>query len=253
MSLPEIVDHDTWYAQSKVLLAREKELSREIDQLNAERRRLPMVRVGKDYRLSGPGGDVGLVDLFGEHNQLIVQHFMFDPSWEDGCSSCSAMADSAAQPGTLAQLDSRGTAFAAVSRAPLATLQAYQAKRGWSFPWYSSSGSDFNFDFHVSFDPDVASPHYNFRDASELAEAGMDWLETYRGEQPGISCFLRDGVDVFRTYSTYARGLEVMMPAYQLLDRTPLGRQERWEQPSGRTEVLYKSDGGVLSPEVEGG
>lgn len=246
MALPEIADHDTWYARRKQLLEAEKEL----DRLSAQRRRLPMVRIEKDYRFTGPRGEAGLADLFGDHRQLIVQHFMFDPSWDEGCSSCSAMASGAATPGVLDQLASRGTAFAAVSRAPLPKLEAYRAARGWTFPWYSSHDSDFNLDFHVTFDPDLAPATFNFRDAGELVAAGMEWLTTYQGEQPGVSCFLRVGADVFHTYSTYGRGVEVMMPAYQLLDLTPLGRQEDWEEPAGRAPVMYRTDQSVLSPEI---
>jgi predicted dithiol-disulfide oxidoreductase (DUF899 family) len=250
MSLPEIVDQDDWFAQRKRFLDREKEITRQIDRLNAERRRLPMVRVGKEYRFTGPEGEVGLVDLFGNHRQLVVQHFMFDPSWDSGCASCSAMSGSAANPAVVDQLGSRGTAFAAVSRAPLATIETYREQQGWTFPWYSSHGGDFNFDYHVSFDPDVAPAMFNFRDAGELAAAGMDWVTGYRGEQPGISCFLRDGAELFHTYSTYGRGVEVMMPAYHLLDLTPLGRQEVWEQPAGRADVLYRSDRSALSRDL---
>lgn len=253
MTLPEIVDHDTWYTARRRLLEQEKALTRQLDALSAERRRLPMVRIAKDYRFTGPHGETRLADLFGEHRQLILQHFMFDPSWDQGCPSCSAMARSAATPGVLEQMAGRGTAYAAVSRAPLPKIEAYRQSQGWTFPWYSSQGSEFNLDHHVTIDPEVAPGQYNFRDADENAAAGQEWLRTYRGEQPGISCFLRDGEDVFHTYSTYGRGVEVMMPAYHLLDLTPLGRQEDWEQPSGRSEVLYRSDEGVLSLELVGG
>ena len=135
-------------------MTREKELTRALDGLNADRRRLPMVRVEKDYRFTGPDGEVGLVDLFDGRGQLVLQHFMFDPSWDRGCGSCTAMADDLSD-GARAHLAARDTAFAAVSRAPYPKLAAYRQERGWAFPWYSSYGSDFNYDFHVSLDPAV--------------------------------------------------------------------------------------------------
>ncbi len=135
-------------------------------------------------------------------------------------------------------------------RAPLSKLVAYREAKGWSFPWVSSAGGDFNLDFHVTLDPDLAPNSYNFRDGDELIAADQEWLTTYRGERPGISTFLRDGDDVFHTYSVYARGLEVMMPAYGMLDLTALGRQESWEEPAGRAPAFYRHDAGVLNPEV---
>ncbi len=250
MRYPEIVDEDTWVTARRRLLDEEKDLTKRIDAVNAARRRLPMVKVEKDYRLTGPDGEVTLRALFGDSPQLIVQHFMFDPNWDQGCSSCTAMADSSAHPAVLDQLAKRGTAFAAVSRAPLEKIEAYRTARGWSFPWFSSADSDFNLDFHVTLNPEAAPPNYNFRSADELIAAGQEWLTTYRGEQPGISVFLRDGDDIFHTYSVYARGLEVMMPAYGMLDLTALGRQESWEEPAGRAPVLFRHDAGVLSPET---
>lgn len=251
MTMPEITDHETWFAAATELLTREKAVRRELDDLAASRRQLPMVRVEADYRFYGPDGERTLPQLFGDHRQLIVQHFMFDPSWDEGCGSCTAMAGSAATPITLEHLARRGTAFAAVSRAPWPRLQAYQQDQGWTFPWYSSYGSDFNWDFHVSFDPDVAPATFNYRDEAQLRAHGMGWLTTYTGEQPGISCFLRQGEEIFHTYSTYARGIEPMLPAYHLLDLTALGRQEEWEQPHGRAPVVYRHDRGVLSGEVK--
>src|SRR5262245_17198014 len=200
-----------------------------------------MVAIEEGYRFTGPGGAVGLLDLFGDRRQLLLQHFMYDPSWDEPCRSCSAMAVGMSE-GIRSQLYRRNTAFVAVSRAPYPKLQGWRASRGWTFSWYSSFGSDFNYDFHVSFDPAVARPTYNYRDADELAAAGFDWLADYVGEQPGISCFLRDGDEVFHTYSTYGRGVEVMMPAYPLLDLTALGRQEEWEEPKDRAPVVYPAD-----------
>jgi predicted dithiol-disulfide oxidoreductase (DUF899 family) len=241
MDRPRTATRDEWLEARRELLAREKELYRELDRLNADRRRLPMVRVDKDYRFTGPDGEVALVDLFEGRRQLVLQHFMFDPSWDEGCGSCTAMADDLSE-GARAHLASRDTAFAAVSRAPYPKLDAYRRERGWTFPWYSSHGSDFNFDFHVSLDPAVAPPVYNFRDPDELVAAGQAWLTEYVGEQPGVSAFLREGDEVFHTYAAYGRGVEVMMHAYRLLDITALGRQEEWEEPKDRVPDAGPAD-----------
>jgi predicted dithiol-disulfide oxidoreductase (DUF899 family) len=221
MTLPDVVARDEWLAARKDLLAEEKEMTRRRDALNAKRRRMPMVAIEKEYLFTGPEGEATLLDLFEGRRQLIVRHFMFDPSWDDGCSSCSAGADEIS-PGLLEHLHARDTTLAVVSRAPLEKLERYKAAKGWSFPWYSSHGSDFNYDFQVTLDPSVAPPEYNYRavDAS--------------GEQPGQSCFLRDGERVFHTYSSYARGAEMTGGSYYYLDLTALGRQEDWEEPKGR-------------------
>ncbi|MDN5726237.1 MAG: DUF899 domain-containing protein [Propionibacteriales bacterium] len=245
--LPDIADRQTWLDERRRLLIKEKELTRLQDECAAARRELPMVRLTEDYRFTGLDGAVSLLDLFGNHDQLIVQHFMFDPSWEDGCPSCTAMAQAGATPQIRHQLDRRGTAFAAVSRAPLRQLAAVRERRGWTFDWYSSFDSTFNLDFDVTLDPAAAPARFNFSDAAELADTDLARLLTYTGEQPGISCFLRNGDEVFHTYSTYARGGEVMMPAYRLLDLTAYGRQEPWEQPTGRPPELFRSDRGVLT------
>jgi predicted dithiol-disulfide oxidoreductase (DUF899 family) len=152
MSLPDVVTREEWRAARVALLADEKAMTRARDALNTKRRNLPMVRVEKDYRFEGPDGEVTLPDLFEGRSQLIVQHFMFDPEWEDGCPSCTAAADENA-PGLREHLHVRDTTFAAVSRAPLDRIERYKAKRGWTFPWYSSHGSDFNYDLHVTLDP----------------------------------------------------------------------------------------------------
>jgi predicted dithiol-disulfide oxidoreductase (DUF899 family) len=238
MSLPKVVSHAEWRAARKELLAEEKAMTRARDKLNVKRRELPMVKVEKDYRFEGPKGTVGLIDLFEGRQQLIVQHFMFDPSWEDGCPSCSAAADENAE-GMRTHLHTRDTTFAAVSRAPLEKIEKYKAKKGWTFPWYSSYGSDFNYDFHVTIDPSVAPVEYNFRDSDELEERGQGWmLEEGSSEQPGFSVFLRVGDDVYHTYSLYARGAEWLGGSYAFLDLTPLGRQEDWEEPKGRAESV---------------
>jgi predicted dithiol-disulfide oxidoreductase (DUF899 family) len=237
MSLPEIATREQWLHARLELLEREKAMTRARDTLNADRRRLPMVRIEKDYAFEGPDGSAGLADLFEGRRQLFVQHFMFDPSWTDGCASCSADADELAA-GLLAHLHVRDTTFAAVSRAPLAKLEDYKARKGWEFPWYSSYGSDFNHDFHATIDESVAPLEINYRSRAELESVGerMAWIATAEQpfEMPGLSCFLRDGDDVFHTYSVSARGTEAIGGAYAFLDMTALGRQEEWEEPKGR-------------------
>jgi predicted dithiol-disulfide oxidoreductase (DUF899 family) len=233
MNLPQIVSGDQWLAARKELLAREKELTRMRDALSADRRRLPMVRIDKDYVFEGPQGQVGLPDLFAGSSQLIVQHVMFDPSWDEACPSCSASIDEHSA-GLLSHLRARDTSFALVSRAPLAKIEAYRLRKGWTIPWYSSYGSDFNYDFHVTLDPSVAPIQYNYRDKAELEQAGLSWITASPSEQPGLSCFLRDGDAVFHTYATFGRGTEQVGGAYGFLDMTALGRQEEWEEPKGR-------------------
>ena len=235
MALPQVVSSDEWVRARKALLAKEKELTRERDALSAERRRLPMVEIEKHYVFEGPDGKAGLLDLFEGRRQLIVGHFMFDPSWDDGCPSCTAGADEISK-GLLAHLHARDTTLAYVSRAPLAKIEAYKARKGWTFPWYSSYGSDFNYDFNVTLDESVAPVVYNFRTKDEHEQSGT--AVYVEGDQPiegpGRSHFLRDGDTVFHTYSVYARGLETMGGSYYLLDETALGRQEEWEEPKGR-------------------
>jgi predicted dithiol-disulfide oxidoreductase (DUF899 family) len=233
MSLPDVVSRDEWLAARKELLAKEKEATRARDALNAERRRLPMVEIEKDYVFEGPNGKAGLLDMFEGRRQLIIRHFMFDPSWEDGCPSCSAGADEISD-GLLEHLHTRDTSLAVVSRAPLEKIEDYKARRGWTFPWYSSYGSDFNYDFHVTMDESVAPAEYNYRSKAEYEKAGM--AEFMEGEQPGQSCFLREGDTVFHTYSNYARGAEMTGGSYYYLDLTALGRQEDWEEPKGRAD-----------------
>jgi predicted dithiol-disulfide oxidoreductase (DUF899 family) len=240
MSLPEVVSRDEWLVARKELLTKEKEFTRKRDALNVERRKLPMVRLDKDYVFESPEGKVGLLDLFDGRRQLIVGHFMFGPSWEDGCPSCSAGADEVSD-GLLEHLHARDTTFVYVSRAPLAKLEAYKARKGWTFPWYSSYGSDFNYDFHVTLDESVAPIEYNYRTKAEHDQAGTSYY--VEGEQPieapGTSFFLRDGDEVFHTYSTYARGAEMLGGSYYFLDLTALGRQEDWEEPKERVQDAH--------------
>jgi predicted dithiol-disulfide oxidoreductase (DUF899 family) len=198
------------------LLAREKAFTRERDALSAARRDLPMVKIDKRYVFDEPSGKSTLLDLFEAKRQLVVYHFMFHPSWEAGCKSCSYVADNFT--GALVHLAARDTAFAAVSRAPLPKIEAFKERMGWTFRWLSSFESDFNFDFGVSFHPEevaAKSTLYNYE------RQGFPQLEA-----PGISVFLREGSDVLHTYSTYGRGLDAVMNTYNFLDLTPLGRQE---------------------------
>lgn len=232
MSLPDVVSHEEWAAARKELLAAEKELTRRRDALSARRRLLPMVAVDKDYRFEGPEGAASLLDLFEGRSQLFVRHFMFDPSWVDGCPSCTAASDEVSD-GLLTHLHTRDTTFVTVSRAPLATIENYKRRRGWTFPWYSSYGGDFNYDFHVTIDESVTPVEYNYRDKAALATMGVP-VDDQPAELPGHSCFLRAGDRVFHTYSAYARGVEWLGGSYAFLDLTALGRQEDWEEPKGR-------------------
>ncbi len=216
-----VVTREEWLVARKELLAREKAATRAKDELSAERRRLPMVEIDKEYAFEGPGGRAGLRDLFEGRRQLIVYHFMFDPEWDEGCNSCSLVVDNV---GHLAHLHARDTSFALVSRAPLSRIEPFKARMGWTVPWYSSFGSDFNYDFHVTQDEAIAPVEYNYRSKAELVEAGMPYLTA--GETWGLSVFLREGDRVFHTYSTYGRGAEAVLGTYSYLDLTPLGRQE---------------------------
>jgi predicted dithiol-disulfide oxidoreductase (DUF899 family) len=209
------------------LLDEEKDLTRRRDALSTKRRELPMVEITKDYVFTGPDGEAHLIDLFEGRRQLVVGHFMFDPSWEDGCPSCSAGADEVA-PGLLEHLHVRDTTLAYVSLAPIEKIERYKARKGWTFPWYSSFGSDFNRDFGVTIDPADPGATYNFRSAVDLAP----------GEYPGTSCFLRVDGRVFHTYSSFARGAEWTGGSYAFLDLTALGRQEDWEEPRGRADAV---------------
>jgi len=208
-------------------LTKEKELTRRRDDLNAERRKLPMVEVETEYLFEGPDGKATLFDLFDGRGQLLVYHFMFDPSWDEGCPSCSFVMDNL---GHLSHLHARDTTWVAISRAPIDKLEAYQRRMGWTFPWYSSYGSDFNYDFHVTLDPTVTPIEYNYETRGEFPD-GMSSMEG-----PGVSAFMREGDRVFHTYSSYARGLDLLAGTYNWLDLTALGRQEDWEEPAGRSD-----------------
>lgn len=215
---PPIVSPEDWLSARLDLLEREKRLTRAHDAVSAQRRRLPMVRLAKTYRFEGPQGPRMLADLFEGQRQLIVYHFMFDPAWEKGCPGCTGFVDAL---GDLALLAQRDTNFVLISRAPLAKLEAYRVARGWDRPWYSSFGSDFNYDFHVSFSRESMARDntINYRPRRSETE----------GESHGLSVFFRLGDELFHSYSTYERGVEALTDSYSLLDVTPYGRQEDFE------------------------
>lgn len=212
-----IVDRNDWLAARRALLEEEKAFQTARDELAEKRRALPWFRIEKDYVFDGEDGPVTLADLFDGLPQLIVYHFMYHPDWDEGCKSCSFLADGF--DGTRVHLRARDVALAAVSRAPLEKLVAYRARMAWRFPWVSSAGNDFNHDYRVSFTPEeiaAGTAFYNFRETGRVGP-----------EMPGVSVFHRDGQGtVFHTYSAYARGLDPFIPSYQLLDITPKGRDE---------------------------
>ncbi|MEI6861989.1 MAG: thioredoxin family protein [Verrucomicrobiota bacterium] len=214
---PNVASPAKWLAARRTLLREEKQLMRLHDRLNARRRQLPWVKVGKNYTFASPCGRVSLADLFASRSQLIVQHFMLGPGWEEGCKSCSFMTDHF-NP-AVAHLAARDVSFAAVSRAPLADILPFKKRMGWDISWVSSHGTDFNFDFHVSFRPlelKSGKVFYNYARRPLPVE-----------EAPGISVFARDAAGmIYHTYSTYGRGVEVIMGTYHLLDLVPKGRDE---------------------------
>jgi predicted dithiol-disulfide oxidoreductase (DUF899 family) len=217
MTQHQIVSRDEWIAARKELLRKEKDFTRLRDQLSAERRALPWVKVDKEYLFDTPSGRQSLGDLFGGRSQLVTKHFMFGPDWIDGCVGCSFEMDHI--EGALVHLEHHDVSYVVVSRAPLAKLEAYRQRMGWRLRWVSSYGSDFNYDFHVSFTPEqVASgkAYYNY----ELRDVGIDELS-------GRSVFCRDEAgDIFHTYSSFARGGELFLSSYAVLDITPKGRNE---------------------------
>jgi predicted dithiol-disulfide oxidoreductase (DUF899 family) len=231
IAAPKVVSRDDWLAARKALLAKEKELIHHYDAVNAQRRRLPMVKIDKDYEFDGPEGKSRLVELFDGRRQLIVYHFMFDPEWDKGCPGCTQLVNAL---GALSMLANRNTTFVLISRAPLAKLEKYKHEQAWDRPWFSSYGSDFNYDFHVTQDITVAPLEYNYRDQAEMErrKGGEPWF--MKGETHGLSVFFRIDDDVFHTYSTFARGCESLTDSYRLLDVTPYGRQEDFEDsPAG--------------------
>jgi len=226
---PPVVSSAEWRTRRVALLEREKEMTRQHDRVAAERRQLPMRRLEKAYAFEGPAGKRSLADLFDGRRQLIVYHFMFDPAWEKGCPGCTGYVDAL---GDLSMLADRHTTFVLISRAPFAKLEAYRRQRGWNRPWFSSFGSDFNYDFHVTLDEHIAPVEYNFRDRAELLARHSP--NPTEGEAHGLSVFFRLDDGIHHTYSAYARGVENLTNAYALLDVTPYGRQEDWEDsPAG--------------------
>ncbi|HVV11767.1 DUF899 domain-containing protein [Amycolatopsis sp.] len=223
MTLPQVASRDEWLAARLKLLAREKELMRAQDELTTQRQELPMVRIDKDYKFAGTEGEVGFADLFEGRRQLVVYHFMFHPDWDEGCPSCSYAVDNI---GRLEHLHGLDTTFALVSRAPFAKLANWRKRMDWTVPWYSSAGSDFNYDFHVTNDEAVAPVEYNYKDRETMEREGLGYA--VNGDAHGLSVFVRDGEDVFHSYTTYGRGAEILLSTYHYLDLTPLGRQGRY-------------------------
>jgi predicted dithiol-disulfide oxidoreductase (DUF899 family) len=231
-----------WLAARLELLEAEKELTRRGDELTRRRQELPWVRIDKDYRFETDDGSASLADLFRGRSQLLVYHFMFGPDYTAGCPSCSAIADGF--NGSVVHLENHDVAMTAISRAPLEKLRAYKRRMGWTFPWASSFGSDFNYDFHVTFTEQqqrAGIVEYNFRamdtgtelsDPDTLAVFGTD-LTTALREAPGMSAFALEGGVVYHTYSAYTRGLDSLWGVYQWLDRAPKGRNEVMRQGLG--------------------
>jgi predicted dithiol-disulfide oxidoreductase (DUF899 family) len=217
MSRPRIVSRDEWLAARKQLLSKEKELTHLRDRLSTERRALPWVRVDKPYLFEGPNGKETLAELFEGRSQLVIYHFMFGPGWEQGCPSCSWAADNI--DANVVHLNARDVTLVVVSRAPLAQIEAFRKRMGWSFTWVSSYGSDFNYDYHVSFTAEEiagGNVYYNYGPNGFPSE-----------EAPGISVFCKNGDgELFHTYSAFARGAEPLLGGYYLLDAVPNGRDE---------------------------
>ena len=217
MTTNPIVSPDEWLAARKALLTKEKEFSRQRDALSAARRELPWVKVEKAYVFDGPDGRETLEDLFDGRGQLIVYHFMLGAGWEEGCPSCSFLADHF--DGSIVHLAHRDTTFVVVSRAPLSEIKAFQKRMGWRFKWVSSHGNDFNRDYHVSFTEDEranGTAYYNYKKDTFPSE-----------EAPGVSVFARNaGGDICHSYSSYARGLDMLLGTYNFLDMVPKGRDE---------------------------
>ena len=217
MTQHQIVSSDQWTTARKELLRKEKEFTRLRDELSRERRKLPWVKVEKNYTFDTPTGKQTLADLFDGRSQLIIYHFMFGPEWAEGCPSCSLLADHF--DGSIVHLAARDVSMVVVSRAPLPRIEAFKKRMEWRFKWVSSYGTDFNFDYQASFTKDQMAQrkvYYNY----DMGEFGAE-------EAPGASVFYKDDIgDVFHTYSSYARGLDILVGAYNFLDLAPKGRDE---------------------------
>jgi predicted dithiol-disulfide oxidoreductase (DUF899 family) len=240
----QVVSSEEWVQARKVLLAKEKALTHQRDELSRQRRELPWVKVEKNYVFEGPNGKKTLADLFDDRSQLIIYHFMFGPAWKEGCPSCSFLADHI--DGTLIHLAHRDVTLMAVSRAPYDQIQAFQKRMGWRFPWVSSFANDFNRDFHVSFSKEEQAKgkiYYNY-----------DLTEFPSEEAPGASVFYKDNTGaIFHTYSTFARGLDSVVGTYNYLDLVPKGRDEdglaftmSWVRHHDKYDDGYKVDAASL-------
>jgi len=228
IALPKIVTRQQWLDERKTLLEKEKEATRTLDSVRAARRRLPMVRVEKEYRFDGPDGEASFADLFEGRRQLLVHHFMYFDEPDRFCPSCSLEADQNYNRHFLDELHKRSITLAAICRAPAERILEEKEKKNWNFPFYSSRNSNFNYDFQATIDT-ARNREYNYRDADET-----DWLGNYEGDLAGKSVFLRDGYEVYHAYSAYARGTGLLATHYNYLDLTPYGRQEAWEDsPEG--------------------
>jgi len=236
----KVVSEDQWLAARKELLAAEKEFTRQRDALSAKRRELPWVKIEKNYVFDGPNGKQSLSDLFRGKSQLVVYHFMLGPDWKEGCPSCSYLGDHF--DGSLVHLNARDVAFTAISRAPMPQIAAFKHSMGWRFPWVSSNANSFNFDYHVSFRPtDKVDGKVNYN---------YNLMEFPSEEAPGLSVFFKNAAgEIFHTYSTYGRGLDILLGAYNFLDMTPKGRDESalkhtmaWVRHHDRYENGYQVD-----------
>lgn len=237
---PKVVSEQEWLAARKDLLQAEKEFTRHRDAISAKRRQLPWVKIEKDYVFDGSNGKESLSDLFRGKSQLIIYHFMLGPNWEQGCPSCSYLGDHFG--GSLVHLSARDVAFTAVSRAPISQIEPFKKRMGWNFKWVSSNQNDFNYDYHVSFTKD------------ELAKGKVNYNYTMQEfpseEAPGLSVFYKnDAGEIFHTYSTYGRGLDILLGAYNFLDMTPKGRGEddlafsmAWVRHHDRYDKGYQVD-----------
>jgi predicted dithiol-disulfide oxidoreductase (DUF899 family) len=247
---PHVVSHDDWLAARKQFLVKEKEFTHLRDELSRQRRQLPWEKVEKPYVFDGPSGKETLADLFGYRSQLLTYHFMLGPGWREGCPSCSYLADHF--DGTTTHLANRDVTLAVVSRAPIAEIEAFKKRMGWKFKWVSSFGSEFNYDYHVSFTPE------------ERAKGKVDYnytsVEFPVDEAPGLSVFLKDASgDIFHTYSSYQRGLDIFVGTYNFLDHVPKGRDEEglkhsmaWVRHHDKYAEGYVVDStqGYVQPEI---
>ena len=235
----KVVSHDEWLAARKKFLAKEKEFTKQRDELSRLRRELPWEKVEKKYVFEGVNGTETLSDLFDGRSQLLVYHFMFGPGWKEGCPSCSFLADTF--DAVTIHMAQRDTSFAVVSRATLGEIDAFKKRMGWKFKWVSSSGTDFNYDYNVSFTKEQSSggnPLYNF-----------GTIPAYGEEAPGASAFIQKDGKIFHTYSTYARGLDILLPMYNWIDLTALGRHEEGIKPHEMAWVRHHdrySDGKMV-------